>query len=94
MDKQLKTPLKIETPEKAKIRENRRRERIDLEFVSNGKEIENLLKDNDIKSANKYRFTALMKLIGYTETGFFPQLNKDKGKIENIIKYYIEEIIK
>jgi hypothetical protein len=94
MDKQLKIPTKIETSEKAEIRENRRRERIDLESVSNGKEIEDCLKDNDLKLANEYRFTALMRLIGYTETGFFPQLNKDKEKIENIIKNYIEEIIK
>jgi hypothetical protein len=97
MDKQLKIPTKIETSEKAEIRENRRRERIDLESVSNGKEIEDCLKDNDIKWANEYRFTALMRMIGYTETGFFPQLNKDKEIIENRIKNlknYIEEIIK
>jgi hypothetical protein len=94
MDKQLKMPTKIETPEKAKIREYERRERIDLDFVSNVKEIENCLNDNDIKLANEYRFVALMNLIEYSETGFFPKLNQDKKEIENIIKNYIEEIIK
>jgi hypothetical protein len=94
MDKQLKMPTKIETPEKSEIRENKRRERIDLDSISNIKEIEKCLNDGDIKLSNEYRFTALMKLIEYSETGFFPKLNKDKEEIENIINKYIEEIIK
>jgi hypothetical protein len=94
MDKQLKMSTKIETPEMAEIRENGRRERIDFEFISCENKIEHCLKNNNQNFANGYRFVALLKLIEYTETGFFPKLNKEKKKIENTIEKYIGEIIK
>jgi hypothetical protein len=94
MDTQLKIPAKIETAEKAEIRENGRRARMDMEFYANKMEIEECLRENDIKSANEYRFWGIMGLIGTMETGFFPKLNKNKEEIENIIKNYIEELKK
>jgi hypothetical protein len=94
MDKQLKMPAKIETPEKAEIRENKRRERIDIKFESNETEIAECLKENDIKTANEYRFAGIIGLIGAMETGFFPKLNNNREKIEGIIKDYVKEILK
>jgi hypothetical protein len=94
MDKQLKMPTEIETPEKAEIRENRRRKRIDIKIESNETEIAECLRGNDIKTANEYRFVGIMGLIGTMETGFFPELNKNREKIEEIIKEYVKEIIK
>jgi hypothetical protein len=92
MDRQLKMPAKIGTPEAALIRENRRRERITVEGQSNANEIGNCLKDNNIKIANEYRFIGIIKLIGTMETGFYENLNNNKETIEKIIKEYIEEI--
>ena len=83
-----------ETPEKTQIRENKRRERVTLEKASNKEEIENCLKDKNIKLANEYRFVAIIELISNIEIGIYPNLNKDKEVIEVIIKKYIEEILK
>jgi hypothetical protein len=94
MDKQLKMPPKILTPEEAEIHENRRRERIDINFVSYEMEITECLKENDIKMADEYRFIGIMGLIGEMETGFFPKLNNNRERIEEIIKEYVKEIIK
>ena len=58
------------------------------------KKIQDSLKDDDFNGANEWRFIALLELIGETETGFYPNLNKNKKKIEKTIKNYIEEIIK
>jgi hypothetical protein len=94
IDKQLKIPTKIETPEKAEIRENNRRERIEIKDRSNETEIAESLKENDIKNANEYRFLGIIGLIGTMETGFFPKLSNRREEVENIIKEYVEEIRK
>jgi hypothetical protein len=91
------TPPKNRTIEWTKDFENRRRERfgIDGEIdITNKVEIERCLKDNNIKLANEYRFTAIIRLIGGAETGFYPNLNKNRETIEEIIKNYIMEIVK
>jgi hypothetical protein len=62
--------------------------------VSRQKNIEDALSENDTKRANNWRFIALFDLIGRTATGFYPNLNNDKEKIEIIIKKYIMEILK
>ena len=94
IENNLKTPIKIETLEKAQLRENRRRERFTLESISNEKQIEIALNEGNNKSANELRFIALFKLIGYTETELYTNLTKEREKIETIIKEYIEEIKK
>jgi len=83
-----------ETPEKMQINERKRRSRFTLGEVSNQAKVEGALADNDNKSANRWRFSALLRLIGDTETGLFPFLNEDKDKIEEVIKKYVEEILK
>jgi len=96
MDNQLKMPIKNipETVEKAEIRENKLRERIVVENESNEKEIENSLKNNDIKTANEYRFIGIMRLMGKLETGFYRNINKEREKVEIIIEEYKKEILK
>jgi hypothetical protein len=96
IDQQFLTPSKQfnETPEQMEKAEAKRRNRSELGTVSNQEEIERALNDGDNKSANRWRFTALLGLIGYTETGLYPHLNADKEKIEQVIKNYVEEILK
>jgi hypothetical protein len=83
-------------------RDKRRRERFVFKGVSQQHQIEvskqnqinGQLELNHIQRANDWRFNGLMELIGYTETGLFPNLNKEKEKIEEAIKIYEEEILK
>ena len=89
-----------ETPEECKRREMQRRSNFVLGIhpdktmeVSNRREVERAIAEGDLKSANVWRFLALLHLIGDTETGLFPDLNKDKNKIEAIIKDYIQKIL-
>jgi hypothetical protein len=70
------------------------RNRFTFEKVARKKQIEDALADGDNKEANIWRFLALFGLIGNTETGFYPNLNNDKEKIEETIKNYVEEILK
>jgi hypothetical protein len=90
-----------EIPEMMQINERKRRNRFALGIesgksmeVSNQKRVEDALAENDNKSANRWRFLALLRLIGDTETGLFPLLNEDKDKIEAVIKNYVGEILK
>jgi hypothetical protein len=96
IDRHLLTPSKQfnETPEEMQKHENKRRDRFVVDTQSYKNEIDDALKDGDIKSANDWRFIALLSLIGDTATGLYPKLNKDKEGIEKIIKYYIKEILK
>ena len=94
INEQLLAPTKFETVEEVKISENKSRNKKTLEDINYEKEITESVKENDIKNANVWRFIALFELIGYTETGFYPKLNKNKDRIEKIIKTYIEEILK
>jgi hypothetical protein len=95
IDRQLLTPTKLKkTPEEIQKHEDRRRNRLVVDETSYRNEIDDALKDGDIKTANNWRFIALLSLIGDTATGLYPQLNKDKEKIEKIINDYIKEILK
>ena len=94
INKQTLMPTKYETVEEIKISEKKRRENMNFNEISYEKKIQDSLKDDDINGANEWRFIALLELIGETETGFYPNLNKNKDKIEKTIKKYIEEIIK
>jgi hypothetical protein len=99
IDQHLLTPSLGETPERMQEKENKRRDRFSLGIgsqmdVLNQKNIEDSLLAGDNKSANSDRFIALFSLIGRTETGLYKNLNKDKEKIKEITKKYIEEILK
>jgi hypothetical protein len=90
-----------ETPEKMEKNEAKRRDRFVLGTesgqpmgISNQEHVERALNNGDNKSANRWRFTSLLALIGCTETGLYPHLNEDKEKIEEVIKNYISEIVK
>jgi hypothetical protein len=88
---QLETPLE---EKRHRVQERERRKSEDVNWVSHKDEINDALKDGDMKRANDCRFRALFELIGYTEAGFYPKLNTDKEEIEKIIKDYIKEILK
>ena len=45
---------------------------------------------NDKTLANAYRFTALKRLIGWGVTGLYPQLEKNKTVVNNLIEEYIQ----
>ncbi|MBE1554004.1 hypothetical protein [Sporosarcina limicola] len=90
----LLTPTKIGTPEDTKTREANRRERFTYESVIRKENIERNSQDNDIKSANEWRFNALLGMIGNTETGLYPNLNERKNEIEQTITEYITELAK
>lgn len=94
MNEHCLTPVKNETQEKAQSRENSRRKNVNMEFVPYKREIDYHLEKGDNKRANDWRFLGVMGMIGYTETGFYPDLNKNKNKLEEMIKNYIEEILK
>ncbi|WP_239255696.1 DUF6707 family protein [Listeria ilorinensis] len=84
-------PTKLEpTVTKRKAMEERRRERFTYETVSNREQIEATLAESDVKSANTWRFTALLSMIGNTETGLYPALNESKGQIEGTVQSYME----
>ena len=72
---------------KSEEKENRRRERITIDDedgnvdISEKSMINEWVKLNKISKANDVRLLALSRLIGYTETGFYPKLNSNKEKI-------------
>lgn len=88
IDKHHLTPGKIDTPERMPQKEEKRRLRFTYESVTNQEKIEAHLQNNNINSANAWRFTALFKMIGNTETGLYPLLNKRKQDIEITIGEY------
>ena len=54
--------------------------------------IKNIEQDSvkdDIKKGNKYRLLALYNMIGYGVTGFYPDLEKNKDKLNSKINEYI-----
>ena len=85
---------------KSEEKEKRRRDRIAIDDedgnvgISEKSMINEWVKLNKISKANDVRLLALSRLIGYTETGFYPKLNSNKEKIESLINEYKEEIIK
>ncbi|MDR0576000.1 MAG: hypothetical protein LBI87_00290 [Candidatus Accumulibacter sp.] len=95
IDTQLLSPSKlIDTPEKQQVREAKRRARFTYEDAINHDNVERHLQANDLASANRWRFTALLGMIGDTETGLYPLLNESKAKIEEKIAEYIAELTK
>lgn len=63
-----------------------RRNRFTFDYVAYINKIDNAYSN---VLANEFRMSALYRLIGYTYTGLFPNLVKDKDKIEDTIKEYI-----
>lgn len=63
-----------------------RRNRFTYDFVANE---DNIKTSYSNSLANEYRLTALYQLIGYTYTGLFPNLLKEKEKVESTIENYI-----
>jgi hypothetical protein len=94
MDKNDLLPNKNETSEERRKHIEKRRNRFVVEDVSYQKQIEDSINDDDIKGANEWRFIALLSLIGDTETGFYPNLNNNRDKIEKVIENYMKEILK
>ena len=85
------TPTKhLQTPEEINTFEMKRRSRFTYEDAIQQTKIEDALQDNNVKSANEWRFIALLGMIGNTETGLYPNLNDAKGKIAHDINNYIK----
>lgn len=63
--------------------------RVSFESVCMIKNIEQDSVKDDIKKGNKYRLLALYNMIGYGVTGFYPDLEKNKDKLNSKINEYI-----
>ena len=94
MDEHMLMPNKIlDTPEKMEKHEEKRRARFGIGPEWNaGIEVSYLDKVESADSlarANAWRFVALLKLIGATETGLYPNLNSKRDIVEKVIAEYI-----
>lgn len=69
--------------------EEKRRNRITFEYVTNSDEVSEYVNAGNKSSANVYRFSALAYMVSYSVTGFYPQLNERKDEIESLIDEYI-----
>ena len=94
MNIHLLTPGKIDTPERVPAKEERRRSRFTYEDTIKKEKIEYHEREGNATDANAWRFIALLRMIGNTETGFYPQLNEHKAQIEEKITEYIEILAK
>lgn len=63
--------------------------RVSFESACMIKNIEQDSVKDDIKKGNKYRLLALYNMIGYGVTGFYPDLEKNKDKLNSKINEYI-----
>ena len=63
--------------------------RVSFESACMIKNIEQDSVKDDIKKGNKYRLLALYNMIGYGATGFYPDLEKNKDKLNSKINEYI-----
>ncbi len=63
--------------------------RVSFESACMIKNIEQDSDKDDIKKGNKYRLLALYNMIGYGVTGFYPDLEKNKDKLNSKINEYI-----
>ena len=63
--------------------------RVSFESACMIKNIEQDSVKDDIKKGNKYRLLALYNMIGYGVTGFYPELEKNKDKLNSKINEYI-----
>lgn len=63
--------------------------RVSFESACMIKNIEQDSVKDDIKKGNKYRLLALYNMIGYGITGFYPDLEKNKDKLNSKINEYI-----
>ena len=63
--------------------------RVSFESACMIKNIEQDSVKDDIKKGNKYRLLALYNMIGYGVTGFHPDLEKNKDKLNSKINEYI-----
>lgn len=72
--------------------EARRRSRFTYDFINNKDKIDEELAGGNFHTANEWRMNALLSLIGDTETGLYPELNKNKSIIENTILEYMDAL--
>ena len=86
-----KIPLQSskETQEHCDKREAARRENFTFADTSKQEKVNNA---GDDRRTNDWRFIALLGLIGYTETGLYPHLSKDRKIIEQTISEYISKL--
>ncbi len=66
-----------------------RKERITHDQIIYKEEIERDLSEGDIKGANEWRFSSMIKLIRYKEEGVYPDLIEKDDLIEKEIQEYI-----
>ena len=64
-----------------------RRNRVTISECSRENEISNA---NSAALADKWRFIALFKLIGYGATGLFPNLNNQQSAVDELAEKYIQ----
>lgn len=84
----------FDTPEKIAKHEKIRRANFTYEDVIEQKKIRQCVEDGDKTGANSWKFIALLGMIEYAETGFYPKLNERKEEIEQKINEYIAELKK
>lgn len=93
INEHLLTPNDIyDTPEKMAAKEKVLRASFTYEDIICQKKIRQSVESGDKIGANSWRFIALFGMIGDTETGFYPNLNKHKDDIEEKINEYIAEL--
>ena len=80
---------KDETEESAWKFSQKTMNRVSFESACMIKNIEQDSVKDDIKKGNKYRLLALYNMIGYGVTGFYPELEKNKDKLNSKINEYI-----
>jgi hypothetical protein len=93
MDEQLKLPDDMSSASEMLKEEQERRSRFVYPEIAYHDEIHDSLSEGDAAGANEWRLLALFDLIGKTETGLYPNLNKCKPEIEMEIKNYISELL-
>lgn len=93
IDFHLSLPTKLLTKDSDMQKfEARRRSRFTYDFINNKDKIDEELVGGNLQAANEWRMNALLSLIGDTETGLYPELNKSKSIIENTILEYIDAL--
>lgn len=80
----------FDTTEKMLAQTRRIRDGLTYEEAINKDKIEEELESNSKSGANKYRFTALFRMIGYGVTGLYPHLEEHKAELEELIDRYIQ----
>lgn len=82
----------FDTAEKMAAQHQKIRNRLTFEDAVNKDKIEELAASGNSAAANRYRFSALFKMIGYGVTGLYPQLEAHREALEEEIERYIQAL--